>query len=603
MVCIDFEVFKYNWLCVAIDLKTKEKHVIVDDKDALERLYEKHKQDVFIGYNIRGYDQFVMKSILCGFNPKDVNDFIIVKGKNGYQYSKEFNRIPLIIFDTMPNPPIGLKTLEGFMGVNIHETAVPFDIDRPLTKEEIESTVGYCRDDVLNTIKVFVTRIEEFSSQLELVKMFDLDASYLGKTKAQLSAIILGAEKTPSRGDEFNFVIPDTLRIKKYQSVVDWFIQCREVALNNLRAGIDPDVVRDGFYKQKLDCEIAGVPHTFAWGGLHGAKLNYIDDGYFVNVDVASYYPSMMIRYKYHSRSIHNPAKFDEIYHSRLEYKHKKDKRAQPLKIVLNSTYGAMKDKFNALYDPLQANNVCVTGQLLLLDLIEHIEPYADIVQSNTDGILIKLRATNESEANREYERIDDICYEWEQRTGMGLEFDEFARVVQRDVNTYLIIDRNGKYKSKGWDVKKLNDLDYDLPIINKAIINWFVKKIKPEVTIGECNDLRDFQKIFKVSSLYKYALHGATFDKKKNWLGDGERLTDKVFRVFASKVENDGALYKVKVKGDRGEVPEKFAGCPDHCFIDNGNVKGKNVPDHLDRDWYVKEAWRRIERFTKEGE
>lgn len=585
MICIDFECFKYNWLCVAIDLKTKEEHVIIDDKDALERLYEKHKKDVFIGYNIRGYDQFVMKSILCGFNPKDVNDFIIVKGKNGYQYSKEFNRIPLIIFDVMPNPPIGLKTLEGFMGVNIHETAVPFDIDRPLTKEEIESTVGYCRDDVLNTIKVFVTRIEEFSSQLELVKMFDLDASYLGKTKAQLSAIILGAEKMPSRGDEFNFVIPETLRIKKYQSVVDWFIQCREVALNNLQAGIDPDVVRDGFYKQKLDCEIAGVPHTFAWGGLHGAKLNYIDDGYFVNVDVASYYPSMMIRYKYHSRSIHNPAKFDEIYHSRLEYKHKKDKRAQPLKIVLNSTYGAMKDKFNALYDPLQANNVCVTGQLLLLDLIEHIEPYADIVQSNTDGILIKLRATNESEANREYERIDDICYEWEQRTGMNLEFDEYRKVIQRDVNNYIIIDPDGGYKSKGGEVKKLNNLDFDLPIINKAMIAYFTKGVPVKDTISACNDLREFQKIVKVSSLYLYGMH------------NGERLEDKTFRVFASTRETDGMILKVKTEGGKGE---KFANTPDHCFIDNTDVNEKELPPYLDKQWYIDLAEMRIARFAK---
>ena len=600
MIFIDFECFAYDWLCVAIDPKTKKEYVIINDKEQLEKLYQQYKMDVWVGFNIRGYDQWILKAILCGFNPKLVNDHIILEKKNGYSFSKEFNRIPLIIFDTIPNPPVGLKTLEGFMGVNIHETSVPFDIDRPLTQDEIESTVGYCRDDVLNTIKVFAARIEEFSSQLELVKMFNMDASNLGKTKAQLSAMILGAVKTPNRGDEFNFVIPDTLRVSKYKFVVDWFIECRDRALNNIKAGIDPDVIRDGFYKQKLDCEIAGVPHTFAWGGLHGAKLNYIDEGYFVNCDVASYYPSMMIRYKYHSRSIHNPAKFDEIYHSRLEYKHKKDKRAQPLKIVLNSTYGAMKDKFNALYDPLMANNVCVTGQLLLLDLIEHLEPYADIVQSNTDGILVKLRATNEDEADREFARVDDICREWETRTGMSLEFDEYERVIQRDVNTYLIVDYTGKYKSKGWDVKKLNDLDYDLPIINKAIINWFVKKIKPEVTIGKCDSLRDFQKIYKLSSKYNYVLHGATFDKKTGWNGDGERMTDKVFRVFASRDESDGALYKVKTKGDRGDVPEKFAGCPDHCFIDNGDVREKGIPEKLDKVWYVKEAWRRIERFTK---
>ena len=320
-----------------------------------------------------------------------------------------------------------------------------------------------------------------------------------------------------------------------------------------------------------------------------------------INRGICAYYPSMMIRYGYHSRNIHDPQKFVDIYHTRLEYKHKKDKRANSLKVVVNSTFGAMKDRFNALYDPLMANNVCVTGQLLLLDLIEHLEPYVYLCQSNTDGLLIKLRATNEDEADREFARVDDICREWETRTGMNLEFEEYERVIQRDVNTYLIVDYTGKYKSKGWDVKKLNDLDYDLPIINKAIVNWFVKKIKPEVTIGKCDSLRDFQKIYKLSSKYNYVLHGATFDKKTGWNGDGERMTDKVFRVFASRDKSDGALYKVKTKGDRGDVPEKFAGCPDHCFIDNGDVREKGVPEKLDRDWYIAEAWRRINRFTKD--
>ena len=52
-----------------------------------------------------------------------------------------------------------------------------------------------------------------------------------------------------------------------------------------------------------------------------------------------------------------------------------------PLKIILNSTYGAMKDKYNPMYDPRQANNVCVFGQLLLLDLIEHLEGHCDLIQ------------------------------------------------------------------------------------------------------------------------------------------------------------------------------------------------------------------------------
>ena len=120
--------------------------------------------------------------------------------------------------------------------------------------------------------------------------------------------------------------------------------------------------------------------------------------------------------------------------------------------LVLNSTYGAMKDKHNAMYDPRQANNVCVGGQLLLLDLIERLEDHCEIIQSNTDGILVKLRRYED------FEMLDDLCWEWEQRTGMRLEFDEFQKVYQKDVNNYIIIpsgplrDEKGKprWKCKG---------------------------------------------------------------------------------------------------------------------------------------------------------
>ena len=70
-----------------------------------------------------------------------------------------------------------------------------------------------------------------------------------------------------------------------------------------------------------------------------------------------------------------------------------------------------MKDKYNGLYDPRQANNVCIAGMLLLLDLIEKLEAHCEIIQSNTDGILIKMSSLND------FELIDDICFEWEERT------------------------------------------------------------------------------------------------------------------------------------------------------------------------------------------
>lgn len=566
---IDFEVFKHDWLCVIQSSEVGET-VIVNDEKALTNYYEAHKNELFIGYNIRGYDQFIFKAILAGFNPKDVNDFIIVQGQSGYRYSSLFNKIPLYFFD-VKTQMVGLKTLEGFMGEDIRETTVPFNIDRKLTAGELDEVIFYCRHDVKETIKVFKKQSEEFTSQFELVKMFNFPITYMGKTKAQLSAAALGAERK-NYNDEFDFVIPNNLKIKKYKFVVDWF-------------GDRIGKKSDDFYKQSLNVDVAGVPHVFAWGGIHGAIPNYRGKGYFINVDVASYYPSMMIEYGYTSRSIKDGNKYKEIYQTRLAHKAKKDPRQKPLKIVLNSTYGAMKDKFNPLYDPLQANNVCVTGQLLLLDLLEHLEPYFDIIQSNTDGILVKLRANNDKEANEQYALLDDLCHEWEQRSKMNLEFDEFREVIQKDVNNYIIVAPDGGYKSKGAYVKKLNDLDYDLPIVNKATINYFVKNIPVEKTVNECTDLREFQKIVKVSYLYKYAMH------------NGKQLNEKTFRVFASTNPNDGTIYKVK----DGRNPEKFANTPDNCFIDNSKVFEKSLPNYLNKQWYIELANKRLKDFIGE--
>lgn len=50
-----------------------------------------------------------------------------------------------------------------------------------------------------------------------------------------------------------------------------------------------------------------------------------------------------------------------------------KKKEQAPYKIILNSTYGIFKDKYSSAYDPKRANEVCVNGQLLLIDLIDKL--------------------------------------------------------------------------------------------------------------------------------------------------------------------------------------------------------------------------------------
>ena len=201
MLFYDFEVFKYDWLVVLKNPETHTTTKIHNDEHKLREYYEKNKNDIWVGYNSRGYDQFILKAILCGFNPKKMSDWIIVKGNSGWQFNSMMKKeFPLLNYDVMTTMH-SLKQLEGYMGNNIHETSVPFDIDRPLTKPEIEETFGYCEDDVDNLIEVFIERIDDFNSAMDLIKTFNLNISNISKTKAQMSALILECEPQP-RNDE-----------------------------------------------------------------------------------------------------------------------------------------------------------------------------------------------------------------------------------------------------------------------------------------------------------------------------------------------------------------------------------------------------------------
>lgn len=563
MLFYDFEVFKEDWLVVIIDTDKEIINEIVNDRSKLNEIYQANKNNIWIGYNSRRYDQYILKAILAGFNPKEINDFMIVEGKGGWEFSSLLNKFPIINFDIMTSMH-SLKQLEGFMGNNIKETSVPFDIDRKLTDMELKEVLKYCRHDVEQTMEVFLNRKEEFKSHIGLIKAFNLPISYISKTKAQLSAIILNAQKQ-QHDDEFEISIVKPLRLSKYNYIKEYYLN-----------PINLD------YDKKLTTEIYDVKHILAFGGIHGAIDNYIDEGFYIMSDIASMYPSLMINHKMLSRNVAEPKKFEEIRDTRIKYKRAKNPLQAPLKIVINGTYGASKDKNNALYDPLMANNVCINGQLLIVDLLEKLEMAfgnrLKLIQSNTDGILVKLEDPND------YDKYITICSEWEKRTGFELEHDKYCKVFQKDVNNYIIVDANGKYKSKGSYVKKLNKLDYDLPIVNKALVNYFLYNIPVEKTILECDELKEFQKIVKISSKYKHAVH------------NDEILHEKTFRVFASRIRSDGGIFKVKIN-----TREKIANTPNKCFIMNDDINGASCPRALDKNWYIEVANKRIKDFKGE--
>lgn len=609
----DFEVFEnINWWCVSFVNYDDFNDVItiINDRKALIDFYKNHKNDILVGYNSRQYDQYQFKGILDGLNPSEVNHLLIVDGKKGFQVVKNGKKYPLINYDVILKDK-SLKQLEGFMGDTIKETDVPFDTKEQLTNEQVEEIIKYNIHDCRETLEVLKYTFEDFEAQLELVKMYDLEMTMFNKTKAQLSAHILGAVAQHTIDDEFEITIPSNLRMPdKYKYIIDWFNSPEN---KSYKLPLKTDSNNDA---RQLLTFIAGIPHVLGYGGIHGSDDNKIFEGILVIADVESLYPAMMINENYHSRKLINVNKFTEIKKRRVEYKMVKDKRHKPLKIVINATFGILKDRNSACYDPLMSNNTCVTGQLYLTELTARVEDICQVLQVNTDGIYLLVKDMET------VDKIKEIALEWENRTNLKLEWDvyENGKLVQKDVNNYILInkDKPNKYKSKGAYVKKLKPIDYDLSIVNKALVNYFVYDIPVEETINNCNNLIEFQKIIKLTNLYKGVVYGTgnkvkIDGKDKIMVNDGIQLKEKVHRVFASTRETDKGIYKVKIeKGNKSY--EKVSYTPERCFIDNESMEVdwyydekediykyntcKQIPEYLDKKYYIDLANERIRQF-----
>lgn len=574
MIFFDMEVFTHDWLLVTFD--GKDFTYIENDTKLLQQYYQDHKNELWIGYNCKGYDQYIIKAILLGINPKIVNDWIIKDGKAGWQFTNKFKDIELNIYDCMVFGK-SLKQLESYLGVNIHETDVDFDIKRPLTEDEKQLNREYCRDDVYNTALVFQHTQDDFKAHMGLCQLAGEPISSMAKTKAQLGAKILKAERLNPKywDEEYNF--------QYVQCVKDYDYKHKDVVafFDSIRDTKDP--------KSKYETKLYGVPHVFALGGLHGALENYfydseVDKDYIlVHADIGSMYPSIMIQWDLLSRSIPSVQTYIDIREQRLKYKHEGNPLQAPLKIVLNSVYGMCgagkfeDGKYKVLsdvYDPVRMREVCINGQLMILQLIEELEQF-NLIQSNTDGLIYKVPKT-------ELDNFKKIVTTWEKRTRLIMEYDYITYMAQRDVNNYIAVFDNGTIERKGGAVKKSSTLDNDLPIVSDAVVEYFVNGVDPKQYIMKEDSMMRFMKTYKLSSKYSHAIY------------NNEVLTDKVYRVYASRSRKDGIVYKCKDDGK----PEKFASCPTHAKIINGNIQDMKAPSWLDKQWYVDMAWDRINSF-----
>lgn len=575
MYIYDIECFKHDWVVIFHDLETEQKAIFHNDGYELFNFISAHRHPPVIGgYNTKHYDQWILKAIYHGADNstvKELNDFII-GGENGWNHPfLSYKKAPWINFDLMDDIPVflRLKEIEGNLGLDIEECDVPFDIDRPLTDPELEKVIRYCSHDVDAAVALFGERADYLSSKIAVGAMAGLsEGESLRLTNAKLTAAYLGATLR-SWDDELVYDVPDNLVIEKYTGIMAFFAR------------------GDPTFKSKLKTEAAGTPHTFGWGGVHGAIPCYQERSTskrtILHVDVTSYYPSLMIQNGYLSRNAPDPEEFKRVYERRIAAKKSGDKgTGNALKLVLNTTFGASNEKHNALYDPRMAHAVCISGQLYLVDLIEKLEdvPTFRLIQSNTDGLIVSCDNTH-------IPGLKEAISGWELRTGFSMELDEIECIFQKDVNNYVMRDTKGEIAVKGVYVSNYTGGDFknkSLVIVAKAIAACLLDGVPAEDTINACEEMWQFQIVCKAGGTYDKVVHASPSGKDID--------VQNVNRVYASINKDSGTLYRVKLEKNRRD---KIANLPDHCFIDNRNHYGISM---IDRRFYIDMAQKRINNY-----
>lgn len=585
IVFYDIEVYKYDWHISFVDYKTREKIHITNDLVKLKTFIDMIKDNtILMSFNGKHYDDNILKGLLIGINPKELNDWIIVENKKPFTFPgfRAAYKLKLYTYDlknsavNMDNMGLSLKEFEGYIGSDIKETGIGFDIDRPLTPEELAQEIAYCDNDVFETIKMFETssQQERFESRLDLIQMFSLDLqNSLNQTDANITATILNAVKQ-SFDDGHIFDMPSEVDVAD-QEVIDFFT--KQPLTDNM----------------SLTKEIGGINFIFGIGGLHAAKKNYVykpgEHKKLTLADVESYYPSMVIEYGLHSRATEDVTAYKKIYEQRFIWKKAKDPRQAVLKLILNTYYGTLDASFNPMYDQKNRRGIAILGQLLLLDLIEKMLPYSTIIQVNTDGILYET-TSKENEL-----KINSIISEWESRTRMKMGYENYERMYQRDVNNYFGVLEDGKVKAKGAAVKYWNGgspFNWNYVIVAKAIGANLKYGTPIEDTIRDVKDIRDYQRIYKRTSKFK----GACVFKDEE-----EIELQRVNRIFATKKEEYSEIFKYKVV-DEEKKYSKFSNTPPHAFVFNGDLSTINVEElELDFDFYITLANKTLKGFKKE--
>lgn len=649
-------------------INNMEAHYNTITKDDGTVVQEPVRYDIF-GFNIQGYDDYMIKAFLMMFNRfdttkelikylKEISDSVISlqPDKDAFYSDKRLElirnyKLPYQTVDvqkifalhsatvnvdkdtgqrikfgkslkqTSINlkwhelldftlPPVDEEEYNAYWRkkVNKHVTIedinkiITNDFDRYVLPKYVEPMLHYNKNDVFLVCEIVRQKPDEIKLRYSLSAAFKLNlfcasrANIADKLLVKFYSQMSGLNKkqfeklrTNRTALSFDKIIFPHIKFKT-KELQDVLHEMKKVTIYRTN--------KDSFEKT---IDFYGTTYTLATGGIHSVDKPGIlvsDNKYvYIHFDIGSYYPSVMVAYNVAPKHL-NKSIFvkmvDYFRLTRLECKHTSDDvkmlitgvpnklSAEALKIVINAIYGKFGSETFWLYDRFAQMQVTINGQLMTMMVIEALELAGiHVISANTDGIIVKLPRDKE----KEFKEITD---EWCNSNKMTADSERYKVFVKRDVNNYFNIQDNDNIEFKGaLDPKQyLKDLKkgYDMPIVAKAVFEYFTNNTPIMVTLRNHKDILDFCKTQNV---------GKQFDVVYDVVRNGEITTVESQRHVRFYVSTNGIVIQKRHKTN-GSRSKLASGLPVIILnsLDDKPIEERNI----DYGYYYNECYKLID-------
>lgn len=346
------------------------------------------------GFNCRNYDNHMLYGRSVGvdnYGLFELSQRIINNRFDGYREAKNISWID--VFD-MCSEKMSLKKWEIKLGIHHKEMDIPWD--QPVPDDKIEEVVGYNKNDVIATKRVWEANQPDFLAREILSKMSGLPVN--ASNNEHTTKIIFGNNRNPQ--SEFNY--RDLGECNDDDAFIDGDEYTR---FNSKGQPVFPGYTFDQFRDPKSlyrDEDVGEGGFVWATPGMYGRTKTF---------DVMSMHPTSMIMENLFGRYTE---KLKMLLDARLYVKHgdlkkasellgmdvtmyegQKDKikaLSKALKIVINSIYGLTAAKFKCAFkDPRNVDNIVAKrGALFMINLLyKVIEAGGKVIHIKTDSIKV----------------------------------------------------------------------------------------------------------------------------------------------------------------------------------------------------------------------